>query len=119
MAGDFANVAHDRLRAGPDDLPGAIGILAHADRPGEIAGIAFGAGHIGGWRWGWSRPGVEPEGLGSCEAIWRLLVGKVEVEGRFVLRMGEFVEPAEDAPGKPTGVNHEPARNRQQRPRLR
>jgi len=48
MARDFANVARDRPRVGPDDLPGAIGILA--DRPGEIAGIAFGAGHIGGWR---------------------------------------------------------------------
>jgi hypothetical protein len=53
--------------------------------------------HIGGWRWDWSRPGVEPEDLGPREAIWRLMVAKVEVEGRFVLRMGEFVELAEDA----------------------
>jgi hypothetical protein len=78
-------------------LPGAIGILADADKSGEIVGIAFGAGHIGGWRWDWSRPGSEPEDLGPREATWRLVVGKVEVEGRFVLRMGEFVELAEDA----------------------
>jgi hypothetical protein len=93
----FANVARDRPRVGPEDVPGAIGILADADQPGEIVGIAFGAGHIGGWRWGWSRPAVEPEYLGHREATWRLVVGKAEVDGRFALRRGEFVELAEDA----------------------
>jgi hypothetical protein len=78
-------------------LPGAIGIRADADRPGKVFGIAFGAGHVGGWRWDWGRPGVEPEYLGPREATWRLVVGKVEVEGRFALRAGEFVELAEDA----------------------
>jgi hypothetical protein len=47
MARDFAHVARDRPRIGPEDLPGAIGILADADRPGDIVGIAFGAGHVG------------------------------------------------------------------------
>jgi hypothetical protein len=97
MARYFASVARDRPRVGPEDLPGAIGILADADKPGEIVGIAFGAGHVGGWRWDWGRPGSEPEDLGPREATWRLVVGKVELEGRFVLRMGEFVGLAEDA----------------------
>jgi hypothetical protein len=96
MARHFATVACDRPRVGPENLPGAIGILADADNPGEIVGIAFGAGHVGGWRWDWGRPGSEPEDLGPREATWRLVVGKVEVEGRIVLRAGEFVELAED-----------------------
>jgi hypothetical protein len=93
----FANVARDRPRIGPDDLPGAIGILSAPDKPGDIIGIAYGAGHTGGWRWDWSRPGAKPEYLGPREATWRLVIGKAEIEGRFVLRMGEFVELAEDA----------------------
>ena len=97
MKGSLANVARDRPRVAPGDLPGAIGLLADAGKPGEIVGIAFGAGHVGGWRWDWSRPGVEPEYLGPREATWRLVIGKAEVEGRFVLRRGEFVELAEDA----------------------
>jgi hypothetical protein len=66
----FANAARDRPRVGPGDLPGAIGILADADKPGEIVGIAFGAGHVGGWRWDWGRPGSEPEDHGPREATW-------------------------------------------------
>jgi hypothetical protein len=97
MARYFANAARDRPRVGPGDLHGAIGILAGADQPGEIVGIAFGAGHVGGWRWDWGRPGSEPEDLGPREATWRLVVCKAVLEGRFALRMGEFVELAEDA----------------------
>ena len=41
--------------------------------------------------------GVEPEDLGPREAKWRLVIGEAEVEGRFVLRKGEFIELAEDA----------------------
>jgi hypothetical protein len=93
----FANVARDRPRVGPEDLPGAIGILADPTKPGENVGIAFGAGHVGGWRWDWGRPRFEPESLGPREATWRLGVGKVEPEGRFVSRMGEFVDLPEDA----------------------
>jgi hypothetical protein len=93
----FADVARDRPRLGPGDLPGAIGILVDPTRPGEIVGIAFGAGHLGGWRWDRGRPGSEPEDLGPREATWRLVVGKAELEGRFALRMCEFVELAEDA----------------------
>jgi hypothetical protein len=36
-------------------------------------------------------------GCGQREATWRLVIGKAEVDGRFVLRMGEFVALAEDA----------------------
>jgi hypothetical protein len=97
MPRHFANAARDRPRVGPGDLPGAIGILADADQPGEIVGIAFGADHLGGWRWDRGRPGSEPEDLGPREATWRLVVGKAELEGRFVLRLSEFVELAEDA----------------------
>jgi hypothetical protein len=97
MARCFSNVARDRSRVGPDDLPGAIGILADADKPAEIVGIAYGSGHIGGWRWDWSRPSSEPEDLGPREATWRLVVGEFKVESRSVLRRGEFFELAEDA----------------------
>ena len=78
-------------------MPGAIGILTDADKPGEIVGIAFGAGHFGGWQVGLEPATAEPEYLGPREATWWLVVGKAELEGRFVLRMGEFVELAEDA----------------------
>jgi hypothetical protein len=93
----FANIARDRPRIGPDDLPGAIGILSAPDKPGDIIGIAYGAGHTGGWRWDWSRPGSEPEYLGPREAAWRLVIGRAEVDGRLALRMGEFVEFGEEA----------------------
>jgi hypothetical protein len=43
-------------------------------------------------------PRVVPlEDLGPIEPVWRLVVGKEPVEGRFVLRGGRFVELAEDA----------------------
>jgi hypothetical protein len=80
-------------RIAPEDL-GTIGITAGPDDPWPI-GIAYGAGHVGGWRWDWNRPGSEPEYLGKPEAVWRLVVGKVEVEGRFVLQADVFVELAE------------------------
>ena len=37
----FSTVARDRPRVGPEDLPGAIGLLADPAKLGEIAGIAF------------------------------------------------------------------------------
>jgi hypothetical protein len=50
MARHFTNVGRHQPRFGPEDLSGAIGLLADADKPGEIVGIVFGAGHVGGWR---------------------------------------------------------------------
>jgi hypothetical protein len=73
-------------RIGPAELPGAIGITAAPGEPMPI-GIAYEAGHVGGWR--------GEDYLGKREATWRLVVRKVEVDGRFVLRSGEFVELAD------------------------
>ncbi len=36
------------------------------------------------------------EDLGPPEVTWRLVLGKDELEGRYVLRHGVFVELAED-----------------------
>ena len=91
----FSTCGQSRRRLGPDDLPGAIGVISEGGEPGDIVGIAYSAGHLGGWLWDWSRPGSEPVDLGPREGTWRLVVGKAEVDGRFVLRMGEFVELAE------------------------
>jgi hypothetical protein len=57
------------------------------------------AGYTGGWRPIFDGPNrdwrVDSVNLGPTEAVWRLVVNKVEVQGRFVLRSGEFVELAE------------------------
>jgi hypothetical protein len=39
MARHFINVGRHQPRVGPEELPGAIGLLADADKPGEIFGI--------------------------------------------------------------------------------
>jgi hypothetical protein len=101
----FANTARNRPRLSPGELPGAIGVLSDPSKPGDIIGIAYAAGYLGGWltvfdgpNRDWQRDSVY---LGKPETTWRLVVGKgegkVEVNGRFVLRMGEFVGLAEDA----------------------
>jgi hypothetical protein len=88
-------------RIGPNDLPGSIAIIAGPDRPGDLIGIAYAVGHIGGWRWDWSRPDRDSDYLGPMEALWRPAIGKAEAEaeaeGRFVLRGGAFVVLAEGA----------------------
>jgi hypothetical protein len=87
--GYYSNATRaDRVR--PGQLPSAIGVV---EGPGSSwpIGIAYGAGHLGGWRWD------TDEDLGPVEPVWRLVVGKDEVDGRFVLRGGRFVELAEDS----------------------
>jgi len=93
----FSTCGQNKRRVRPDDLPGAIGVIPEGGGPGDIAGIAFWSGHVGGWKWDWSRPRSEPVDLGPIEATWRLTIGKAEVDGRFALRMGEFIELAEGA----------------------
>jgi hypothetical protein len=93
----FANVARTIARVGPDDYPFALGVLSDRLVSASIIGTAYGSGHLGGWRTDFSKPGFPSEDLGPREAVWRLVIGKAEVEGRFALRRGEFVELAEDA----------------------
>jgi hypothetical protein len=88
--GPFYSNASNTPRVAPGDLPCAIGVQASDDNPMPI-GVAYGAGRSGGWDW------RTDEDLGPREAVWRLVVSKEEVEGRFVLRGSRFVELAEDA----------------------
>jgi hypothetical protein len=89
MTGPFYSNASTRPRLAPGDLPFAIGV--DESPGGKLVGIAYPAGHVGGWDW------RADEDHGAPEATWRLVVGKEKVEGRFVLRSGRFVELAEDA----------------------
>jgi hypothetical protein len=59
-------------RVGPNDLSGSIAILAAPGQPGEIVGIASGAGHVGGWRWGLARMDRGPvtSGRGNPPGGW-------------------------------------------------
>ena len=93
----FANVARERRRIAPEDLPGAIGVTLDPARPGDVVGMAFAAGHLGGFVEDRSRRGPGHRDLGPREAVWRIVLGKAEVDGRFVLRSGEFVELGEGA----------------------
>jgi hypothetical protein len=93
----FANVGQDLARLKPDVFPFAIRVLSDPAKPDSIVGIVYGAGQIGGWRTDFSRPGFPSEDLGLIETIWRLKIGKNEVEGRFALRMGELVKLGEEA----------------------
>ncbi|WP_435005146.1 hypothetical protein P12x_003040 [Tundrisphaera lichenicola] len=96
MACYYSTTSCDRPRIAPGDLPGAIGVVSDPDARMAI-GIAYEAGHVGGWRHDFDRWPIASEYLGKPEAAWRLVIGKEELEGRFVLRSGEFVELAEDA----------------------
>jgi hypothetical protein len=89
MIGTFYSDASSRPRLAPGDLPIAIGVQ---DSPGcKSIGTAYPVGHVGGWDW------RTDEYHGSPEQTWRLTVGGEDLEGRFVLRGGRFVELAEDA----------------------
>ena len=63
----------------PRDNPPAVGLLGEPGGLGRI-GIADPISWI---------PADEEAGR-PAETLWRLVVGKVEVPGRFVLRRGEF-----------------------------
>jgi hypothetical protein len=89
VIGPFYSTASNAPRVAPGRLPCAIGVTPAPDDPAPI-GIALEAGRIGGLDWDTGEP------IGPREAAWRLVVGKEDVEGRFVLRGGRFVELADD-----------------------
>ncbi len=63
----------------PRDNPPAVGLLGEPDGLGPI-GIAYPVSWMA----------ADEEAGRSAETLWRLVVGQVEVPGRFVLRRGEF-----------------------------
>lgn len=99
----------------PNDAVGTPGILPAPDAIVPI-GIAYGAGRVGGFVEVFDGPTgdwrIDSTEDGPPEVAWRLVIDdrcdlppgpypgivKGEVEGRFVLRGGEFVELAEDTP---------------------
>ncbi len=87
----FANTPR-RPRTTPGDPAFPCGI--HRDRSGGLPiGTAFPYAQVGGAGLD-SEPG---ETNGPPEVVWRLVIGKEELEDRFVLRDGEFAGLAEDA----------------------
>jgi hypothetical protein len=90
VTGPFYSNASKAPRVRPGDLPGSIGVSASPDHYMPI-GIASNVGRIGGYDWQADRS------LGPVEAVWSLAIGKEDVEERFVLRAGRFVELAEGA----------------------
>jgi hypothetical protein len=85
----YSNASHKPMVA-PGELPGSISVIPSPANPLPV-GIASEVGRIGGLDWDTGEP------IGPREAVWRLVVGKEDVEGRFALRFGRFVELAEDA----------------------
>jgi hypothetical protein len=75
--------ASNAARVAPGQLPGSISAIPSPAGASPI-GIAYEVGRIGGLDW------VTDEDLGPMDAVWRLVVGKEDVEGRFVLRGGRF-----------------------------
>ena len=69
----------DREVIRPWDNPPAVGLLGESGGLGRI-GIAYPVSWIA----------ADEEAGRPAETLWRLVVGKVEVPGRFVLRRGEF-----------------------------
>jgi hypothetical protein len=89
MTGPFYSNASNAPRVAPGDVPGSISVIPSPDKPLPI-GITSEVGRAGGFDWD------TDEDHGPREAVWRLVVHKREVEGRFALRGGVFVELAED-----------------------
>ena len=100
----FSNLPRRPGSRPADGLP-AAGVLADPLIPKSIIGIAYPYSHVGGYRLGndLANPIAPPE------VVWRLVLdrswrdGKIvplacreTLDGRFVLRDGEFVELAED-----------------------
>jgi hypothetical protein len=69
----------DREVVRPRDNPPAVGLLGASGALGPI-GIAYPVSWMA----------ADEEAGRPAETLWRLVVGEVEVLGRFVLRRGEF-----------------------------
>ncbi len=101
----FCSAFRDRKVVGPNDHSPAVGVLADSAAPRSIIGMAFPVGQVGGMRW----DAPVTEDYPPPEVVWRLEIdrtwaeGKVGprvkevLEGRFVLRLGRFVELSEEA----------------------
>lgn len=87
-------------RIKPSDQIGVAGIQLGPEGGSPLVGIAYATGHVGGFGEVFDGPHgdwrLDSMDQGKPETTWRLVVNKVEVEGRFVLRAGEFIELAED-----------------------
>ena len=88
-----------------DGLP-AIGVIADWAQPHSIIGIAYPYTHIGGCQLGdaWNGDYAPPEVVFRLvlDRAWLddrivALEAKETLDGRFVLRNGEFIELSEDA----------------------
>jgi len=75
----------DRDLVRPLDGPPAVGILGDSGALGPI-GIAYPTSWVD----------ADDDAGRPAETLWRLVVGKVEVPGRFVLRRGAFVPVTPD-----------------------
>jgi hypothetical protein len=75
-------------------LPSAIGVGVPLDVSAPI-GIAYQAGRIGGYDW------EDDRDLGPVEIVWRLVVGKEEIEGP-VWSMTSLPSRIESPPALPT-----------------
>ena len=96
---------HSQRIVSPADHPPALGVHADSTQPSSIIGIAFPVAHIGGMKWQNPTADYPPP-----EVVWRLEIDRAWVEGkvvdleakqvldgRFVLRLGVFVELVEGA----------------------
>ena len=101
-----SNAYRDLPRIKPNDNPCAMGIFAGPDQDAKQLGIAYPRSHVGGCR------AIDPVGADYTppEVTWRLVFDREVVGGvaarlehkrdlgdRWVLRLGVFVELAEDA----------------------
>ena len=101
----FANAYRDRKRVAPNDSPPPLGVQLDPGLEAPLVGIAYPTSHVGGWRDYRDLDDYPPP-----EVTWRLALDRHLVDGvamklehkqdlgdRWVLRLGVFVELAEDA----------------------
>ena len=104
----YADAYQSRPRIKPNDRVGACWFRADPARSAPLLGMAEPRGHIGGTTW--ETPFAALADAPPPEVVWQLvleyarvasqtvrLAKKQTLDGRFVLRLGQFVELAEDA----------------------
>lgn len=101
----FSNLPPKPTSRPSDGLP-AIGVMADRNIHRSIIGIAYPYTHVGG-----CRPDDDPRAdYDPPEVVWRLILdgawrdgriveleAKETLDGRYVLRFGEFIELSEEA----------------------